>query len=184
MSAVPLKRWTREEYDRLIEAGVLSPEERVELLEGDLVRMWPQNPAHAIAISNVEEALREVFRTGFYVRVQMPIVGGDDSEPEPDVAVVRGHRRNYVRAHPATAVLVVEVSDSTLDYDRRRKGSAYARTDVLDYWIVNLVNRLVEVYRDPTDDRGYQTMERFRPGETITPLGAPLASIAVDDLLP
>jgi Uma2 family endonuclease len=184
MSVVPLKRWTREEYDRLIAAGVLSPEERVELLEGDVVRMWPQNPAHAIAISNVEEALRGVFRTGYYVRVQMPFVGGDDSEPEPDVAVVRGHRRDYVQAHPATAILLVEVSDSTLDYDRRRKGPAYARADVFDYWIVNLVDRLVEVYRDPTADRGYQSVQRFRPGETIIPLGAPFASIAVDDLLP
>ncbi len=184
MSVVPLKRWTRAEYDRLVEAGVLSPEERVELLEGDIVRMWPQKPAHAIATINVEEALRAVFHTGFYVRVQMPFIGVDDSEPEPDVVVVRGHRRDHVQAHPSTAILIVEVSDSTLDYDRWRKGAANARTDVLDYWIVNLVNRLVEVYRDPTTDRGYQTMERFRPGETITPLGAPLASIAVDDLLP
>src|ERR1700680_355083 len=124
MSAVPLKRWTREEYDRLIGAGILSPEERVELLEGEIVRMWPQNPAHALAIRNTEETLRAIFRTGFDVRVQMPFVGGGDSEPEPDVAVVRGHRRDYFQAHPATAVLVVEVADSTLDYDRRRKGPA------------------------------------------------------------
>src|SRR5713226_5598402 len=178
MSVVPLKRWTREEYDRLTGAGVLSPDERVELLEGDIVRVWPQNPAHALAIRNTEEMLREEFRAGFDVRVQMPFVGADDSEPEPDVAVVRGHRRDYFGAHPATAVLLVEVADSTLDYDRRHKGPAYARADVLDYWIVNLVERVVEVYRDPTGDRGYQTVRRFRPGETITPLGAPLASIA------
>jgi Uma2 family endonuclease len=184
MSAVLLKRWTREEYDRLVAAGVLSPEERVELLEGDLVRMLPQNPGHSVAISNVEEALRAVFRVGFYVRVQMPFVGGDDSEPEPDVAVVRGQRRDYLLAHPATAVLLVEVSDSTLAYDRQRKGPAYARAEVPEYWIVNLVDRLVEGYRDPTADRGYQTVRRVRPGEAIVPLGAPLATIAVDDLLP
>src|SRR5438270_14046496 len=106
MSAVQLKRWTREEYDRLVAAGVLSPAERVELLEGDIVRMWPQSPAHALAIRNAEEALRLVFGTGFDVRVQLPFVGGEDSEPEPDVAVVQGHRRDYVRAHPALAVLV------------------------------------------------------------------------------
>src|SRR2546422_312678 len=140
MSAVPLKRWTREEYDRLIGAGVLSPEERVELLEGDIVRMWPQNPAHALAIRNTEEALREIFRMGFDVRVQLPFAAGGASEPEPAVAVIRGHRRYFFHAHRATAVLLVEVSDSTLDYDRRRKGSAYAVADVLDYWIVNLVD--------------------------------------------
>ena len=114
----------------------------------------------------------------------MPFVGGDDSEPEPDVAVVRGHQRDYIRAHPDTAVLVVEVSDSTLDYDRRRKGPAYARAEVPEYWVVNLVDHLVEVYRDPMADRGYQTVLTLRPGETIAPLGAPFASIAVDDLLP
>jgi Uma2 family endonuclease len=183
MSTVSLKRWTREEYDRLIAAGVLSPEERVELLEGDIVRMWPPNPAHALAVRNAEEALREVFRAGFDVRVQMPFIA-DDSEPEPDVAVVRGHRRDYRQDHPASAVLLVEVSNTTLDYDRRRKGPAYARAGVPEYWIVNLFARVVEVYRDPTPDRGYQTSQTVRPGEWITPLAAPTASVAVDDLLP
>lgn len=184
MSTVTLKRWTREEYDRLVASGILAPNERVELLEGDIVRMWPQGPAHAIGIINAEEALRAVFRQGYYIRVQMPFVGGDSSEPEPDVAVVRGHRRDHVQAHPATAVLLVEVSDSTLDYDRRRKGVAYARAGVPEYWILNLVERRVEVYRDPTPDRGYQTMLSYGPGESIRPLEAPAARIAVEDLLP
>lgn len=181
---VTLKRWTRVEYDRLVDAGVLSPEERVELLEGDIVRMWPQKPGHSTAIGNVEDVLRAIFRTNVHVRVQMPFLGDDFSEPEPDIAVVRGHRRDYLVAHPATAVLLVEVSDSTLDYDRRRKGPAYARADVAEYWIVNLVDRVIEVYRDPTPDRGYQTVTRHRPGESFSPLAAPGATIAVDDLLP
>jgi Uma2 family endonuclease len=179
-----VKRWTREEYDRLIAAGILSPEERIELLDGELVRMWPQNPAHALAIRNVEEALRGIFRTGFDVRVQLPFIASDASEPEPDVAVVRGHRRDYFATHPAAAVLLVEVSDSTLDYDRRRKGLTYAQADVLDYWIVNLIDRLVEVYRDPTVAHGYRTVTRHHPGDAISPLSAPSASILVDDLLP
>jgi Uma2 family endonuclease len=183
MSDVALKRWTRKEYDRLVASGILSPEERVELLEGDIVRMLPQNPAHAIAVSNAEEALREVFRAGFYVRVQMPFIV-EDSEPEPDVAVVRGHRRDYVQDHPAMAVLLVEASDSTLDYDRRRKGPAYARAGVPEYWIVNLVGRVVEAYRDPTGDGGYQSVQTFGPGEAIMPLGAQAATIFVDVLLP
>jgi Uma2 family endonuclease len=184
MSSVSLKRWTREEYDRLVEAGILAPDERVELLEGDIVRMWPQSPVHALATRNVEEALRAVFQLGFDVRVQLPFGADDNSEPEPDVAVVRGHRRDYYQAHPTTAVLLVEVSDSTLDYDRRRKAPAYARADVPEYWIVNLVHRQIEVYHDPTPDRGYQTVRRLSPGETISLLGAPSASIFVDDLLP
>ena len=184
MSALSLKRWSREEYDRLVESGVLSPEERVELLEGDIVRMWPQSPGHAGAAINVEEALRQVFRTGYHLRVQMPFLGRDDSEPEPDVTVVRGHQRDYFRAHPSTAVLLVEVSDSTLVYDRRRKGPSYARANVPDYWIVNLVDRVVEVYRDPTPEHGYQSTQTYRATEAITPLGAPNASVPVDDLLP
>jgi Uma2 family endonuclease len=182
--AVSLKRWTRSEYDRLIDAGVLSPEERVELLDGDIVRMWPQNPGHSVAIGNVEDVLRDVFRTDAHIRIQMPFLGDDYSEPEPDIAVVRGHRRDYLVAHPATAILLVEVADSTLDYDRRRKGPAYARADVPEYWIVNLVERLIEVYRDPTPDRGYQTVSRFRPGDSFSPLAAPGTTFAVDDLLP
>jgi Uma2 family endonuclease len=183
VSAVSLKRWTRDEYDRLVASGILSPEERVELLEGDIVRMLPQNPAHALAVRDAEEALRNVFRSGFDVRVQMPFIV-DDSEPEPDVAVVRGHRREYIQAHPSSAALLVEVSDSTLDYDRRRKGPAYARAGVPDYWIVNLVDRRVEIYRDPMPDGGYQTVTTFGPGQTLVPLGTPSASVAVDDLLP
>jgi Uma2 family endonuclease len=184
MSAVPLKRWTREEYDRLVESGILSPEERVELLEGDIVRMWPQGPAHAVAVVNTEQALRRVFGSDYHARVQMPFVTDEDSEPEPDLAIVPGQPRDYILAHPSTAILLVEVSDTTLDYDRRRKGPAYARAGVPDYWIINLVDRLVEVYRGPTPDRGYQVAQRLRPGDALSPVGAPHATIAVDDLLP
>jgi Uma2 family endonuclease len=184
MTAISLKRWTRAEYDRLIEAGILSPVERVELLEGELVRMWPQGSGHATAVGLAEDALRDIFREGYTVRVQMPFIGGDDSEPEPDILVVHGGRRDYVGTHPALAVLLIEVSDSTLDYDRNRKGPAYARAGVEDYWIVNLVNRVVEVYRGPTPDRGYQSIGRYRPGQPVAPLAAPSALIAVDDLLP
>jgi Uma2 family endonuclease len=181
---VTLKRWTREEYDHLIAAGILSPEEHVELLEGDIVRMGPQGPAHALAVRNTEEALRLIFRSGFDVRPQLPFAEDDASEPEPDVAVVRGHRRDYRWAHPTSAVLIVEISDSTLDYDRRRKGPAYARANVPEYWILNLIDRRLEVYRDPTVDRGYQTTLTFGPGEMVSPLAAPNADVAVDDLLP
>src|SRR5262249_52853182 len=109
-----------------VESGILSPKERVELLEGDIVRMWPQGPAHAVAVANTEQALRRVFGSGYHARVQMPFVTGDNSEPEPDVAIVPGHPRNYILGHPSTAILLVEVADTTLDYDRRHKGPAHA----------------------------------------------------------
>jgi Uma2 family endonuclease len=139
--------------------------------------------ADTLAVSNCDEELRRVFGVGYYVRVQMPFLGEGASEPEPDVAVIRGHRRDFGGSHPASAVLLVEVSDSTLQFDRLRKGPAYARAGVPEYWIVNLVDRVVEVYRNPTQ-AGYQDVVVLRPGDMVAPLAAPSAGIAVAALLP
>ncbi|MGH7164603.1 MAG: Uma2 family endonuclease, partial [Nitrospiraceae bacterium] len=145
--AVALRRWTRQEYDRLVVEGFFHPEERLELMEGEIVRMTPQGSLHATAIRLVEEALRAAFGTGFDVRVQMPLALTDDSEPEPDVAVVTGNPRDYRDTHPSAAVLIVEVADATVPYDRERKRALYARVGIADYWIVNLLDRRLEVFR-------------------------------------
>src|SRR5207247_10672957 len=114
----------------------------------------------------------------------------DESEPEPDVMVVAGQIRGHRDAHPERAALVVEVALSSLAFDRRHKGSLYARAGVADYWIVNLVDRVVEVRRRPAPDPGadfgaaYQDIELARPGATLTPLAKPAARVAVADLLP
>ena len=184
MSAVQLKRWSREEYDKMIEAGVFSPDERVELVEGDIVQMTAQNALHAAGVQAAEDALRTAYGPGFSVRTQLPLAIGPDSEPEPNVAVVRGHWRDYVKAHPTTALLVVEVSDSSLDFDRRRKARVYAHAGIPEYWIVNLIDRLVEVYRDPRADVGYETRLTFDVNQALSPLTLPSASIAAKDLLP
>jgi Uma2 family endonuclease len=184
MSAIQLKRWSREEYDKMIEAGVFSPDERVELVEGDIIQMTAQNARHAAAVRAAEEALRLAFGRAYDVRVQLPLALGPDSEPEPDVAVVRGHWRDYVNAHPTTALLVVEVADSSLDFDRRRKGRIYAQAGIPEYWIVNLIDRGLDVFRDPRPGGGYQTEQRFGADGAISPLTMPAARIAVKDLLP
>ena len=150
--SVRTRRWTRAEYDRLIAVGVFSPGDPVELLGGELIVAEPQGEAHYTAICLVAEALRAAFGAGWVVRSQGPVALDDESEPEPDVALVPGRVRDYHREHPARPVLVVEVAESSLLLDRRHKGSLYARARLDDYWIVNLVDRVLEVYRQPVAD--------------------------------
>jgi Uma2 family endonuclease len=184
------RRWTRDQYHHLADAGILGPEERVQLIEGEIVVMAAQKSPHFTAICAGEEALRAAFGPGYHVRVQGPLALGDYGEPEPDLAVVPGSFRDYEAAHPTSAVLVLEVSDTTLGLDRRRKGSLYARAGLPEYWLVNLPARRVEVYRDPAPDPAapygarYQTRQVFGEHETVSPLSAPQARIAVADLLP
>ncbi len=187
---VQIRRWTRVQYDRLIEAGIFQTGDRVELLGGQICVSEPQNSPHATAICLAEEALRQAFAGSWSIRVQMPIALDQESEPEPDLTVVPGGPRDYLADHPARPVLVVEVSDSSLALDREHKGSLYARARLRDYWIVNLVDRVVEVYREPGPDatafRGwaYRSIQKLYPEQSVTPLAAPTARIAVADLLP
>jgi Uma2 family endonuclease len=137
-----------------------------------------------------EDALRLVFPQGFDVRTQLPLALGEYSEPEPDVAVVVGSARDYANAHPTTAVLVVEIADSTLALDRHTKASLYAAAGVPEYWIVNLVERQIEIYREPTPmdgtpfGYGYRTRVMALPGEEIAVPIASAARLRVDGFLP
>ena len=187
---VRTRRWTRKEYDRLIEIGFFDEDEPVELVGGQLIVAEPKGTGHSVALQLAAEALRRAFGAGWTVRVQDPIAPDDESEPEPDVAVVAGSPREYLAAHPSRPALVLEVSNSSLAFDRRDKGSLYARAQILDYWIVNLVDRVLEVYRDPVLSAdalygwSYARVLRLGPEATISPVAAPAASISVTDLLP
>ncbi len=176
-------QWTRERYLQAFEAGVFGPEARVELLDGEVVEMSPQQSPHATALSLTQYALDDAFGQNFYVRVQLPLNLGNDSQPEPDLAVVQGQPRTYAKAHPQTAELVVEISDSTLRFDQTKKLAVYAQAGIAEYWIVNLIENTVEVYRDPRGT-AYGSKATYAPGDAITPLAAPGASVAVSDLLP
>lgn len=183
MKAIEMRRWTREEYDKMIAAGLFDPGERVELIDGEILQMTAQGSAHFTAVRLAEEALRKAFGAGFDVRVQGPLGISRSSEPEPDVAVVRGAPRDYRDAHPSTAVMIVEVADTSLEYDRQRKRSLYARAGLQDYWIVNLEDRCVEVYRDP-EQASYRSSQRFFAGDQVSPLATPEARIPVEEMLP
>src|SRR5437867_1487161 len=190
MSAVELRRWTRDEYDRMIRAGIFAPEERVELIDGEILYVSPQDSPHAVAICLTPNALQRAFGAEFHVRVQLPLALDPHSEPEPDITVVQGTPRDYVDHHPEIPALLVEVADSSLAHDRARKGSLYARAGVADYWIVNLVDGCLEVYRDPVPSSEawygweYASARRYRPEESVAPLAAPESPVKVADLLP
>ena len=184
------RRWTRVEYDRLIDAGVFQPSKPIELLGGLLVVAEPQGDAHFTAIRLAEDALRAAFGPGWEVRGQGPIALDAESEPEPDVAVVPGTVRDYREGHPTHAVLVVEVAESSLRSDRQNKGSLYARAGIADYWIVNLVDRVLEVYREPGPDPAapfgwrYHSVTLIGLDGSVSPLAAHGRPISVVDLLP
>ena len=184
------RRFTRLEYERMIECGIFTPGERIELIAGALLVAEPQGSRHSTAINLVADAVRVAFGAGWYVRVQLPIALDDDSEPEPDVAVVPGAPRDHRDAHPSRPALVVEVAEESLRGDRGHKGSLYARGGVTDYWIVDVVSGALEVYRLPSPSAAaplgwtYADRRRLEAKETVSPLAAPGAIIAVADLLP
>jgi Uma2 family endonuclease len=185
----PELAWTKEEYYRLGELGFFRGR-RVELIGGMLMVLSPQGAPHGAVLAHVARILEQVFASGCHVRWQLPLDLGATSEPEPDIAVVVGQPLDYLNGHPADAILVVEVSDTMLAYDRGRKASLYASVGIRDYWIINLVTPQVEVYRDPIPDANEPFGHRYGqrtdllPGDTVSPLALSAIVIPVVDLLP
>jgi len=184
------RRWTRDEYYRMADLGFFE-DQRVELIDGEIFKMPPQKDVHAIVVGLVHRAVVAAFGPAVWVREQMPISLPNASEPEPDVSVVKGEPRNYLgKGHPRSALLVVEVSDTTWLFDRRRKASLYASAGIEDYWIVNLVDVRLEVLRNSVRDiaqpHGYRYDESviLKSGDAISPLAIPQSAIKVSDLLP
>jgi Uma2 family endonuclease len=175
-----IRKLRREEYDRLVELGVFS-DERIELLEGALIEMSPQCPKHSGTVRRLTALLVPLFEsTGrAQVRVQLPFAATDDSEPEPDVAVVPNG--DDMHEHPARAHLLIEVSESTLAKDRR-KASLYAKAGVREYWIVNLDANLIEVHSDIAAG-AYTRVTPYRFGETVTLIDFNDVTIPVNKIL-
>jgi Uma2 family endonuclease len=184
------RRWTRAEYDRLVEIGVFRPGERIELLDGQLVVREPQSSGHTGGIRRVVETLRRALDPAVWqIDSQFPFALDDDSEPEPDVAVVPYDAEHYRHAHPSRAVLLVEVSGSSYRIDRRFKAGLYARAAVPEYWIVALTRGTLEIHRAPEASGEaaygwrYGSVEVLAREATVTPLFAPSVVIAVADLI-
>jgi Uma2 family endonuclease len=186
---VTLRRWKRSEYDHLVELGLFEGEP-LELIGGQIVVAEPQSAYHVSAIGTAEYALRALLPGGWTVRTQAPVALDDESEPEPDLAVVPGRPADYRAAHPARPVLVVEVAHSSVAFDRLHKASLYARAGIQDYWIVNLVDRVLEVHREPAADPvapygwRYRSVGVLAPPAAVDLLAIPPLEIPVADLLP
>jgi Uma2 family endonuclease len=187
---VQIRRWKRVEYDRLIECGIFRDDERIELIDGLLLVKEPQSSPHAAGIRCVFAALQTAFGADWHIDMQLPIALDDDSEPEPDVSVLRRTPDRYASGHPSAPVLVVEVALTRPAFNRRRKGGLYARARVPEYWILNLVDRILEVRRTPRRSKnaryGWQYSDAVVLGfeDSVVPLVAPTATIRVADLLP
>ncbi|PYM25975.1 MAG: hypothetical protein DMD78_05130 [Candidatus Rokuibacteriota bacterium] len=185
-----IRRWTRVEYDRLVDLGVFQPGERLELLDGWLVVREPQGTGHSAAIRRVLAVLRRTLGETWQIDSQLPVALDDLSEPEPDVFVVPRDPNNYLDAHPSHPLLIVEVAESSYRIDHEYKASLYARATVPEYWIVDLVHETVEVHREPEESAAarygwrYRSLETLRPPASVAPLIAPDRAIAVASLLP
>ena len=187
-------KWTRDQYYSLLDSDALNEDTKVELIGGEIITegmldRMTQGSKHSAEVGMVRDLVAPVAPSDSCIRVQVPLSLGVDSDPEPDIAVVAGSQRDYLERLPTTALLVIEVSDTTLRFDRTYKASLYASARIPEYWIVNLPDRRLEVHREPVTDSDqpfghrYASVMAYSQEETITPLGAK-AGILVKDLLP
>ena len=166
-------RFTREDYHRIANSGVLDQHARVELIEGEIVRMSPKGAAHETCLSTLLRQLFAVLGEDWVIRCQSPVVIGDWSEPEPDLSIVAGPIDTYRDRHPygSEVALAIEISDSSLEYDRTTKARLYAEAQIPNYWIFNLVDRCVEIHQQPerfADDLwGYRQVSRVTSQQVL-----------------
>jgi Uma2 family endonuclease len=179
-----LKRWTVDDYHRMISSGILAPGDRVELLDGQIVEMVPQDPPHASRIDDGGDYLKAIFANRAKVRVQLPITLVPGSEPEPDFAIVRLDADRYRdrHPHPQDVLLLIEVADSTLKRDRIYKAQIYAKAGIAEYWIVDIQNRQVIVLKNSQGD-GYQSEQTFTEIDQIAPLLLPEVVVSLRSLI-
>lgn len=185
-----IARFSVARYQRMIETGILTSEDKVELLENYVVLKMPRNPPHDGTIQAITETLKSILPQGWGLRVQLTVVLAD-SQPEPDFCIVRGNARSYFTHHPGPndAGLIIEVADSSLLRDQRDKTRIYARGNIPCYWIVNFVDQRIEVFTQPSGPVAvpyYATFQLYQPGDSVPILldGNTVATVPVDELLP
>jgi Uma2 family endonuclease len=180
---LPQRRWTVDEYHRMVAAGILTAGDRVELLDGQIIEMVPQEPPHASTTSSFGNDFVVLFAGKAWVRQQLPITIAPNSEPEPDIAVVKIDSKRYRDRHPIPedVYLLIEVADSTLNYDRTRKVKAYAKAKIPEYWIVDVNQRQLLVFREPQADM-YQVEQVLGETDAIASLSFPEITVQLADL--
>jgi Uma2 family endonuclease len=185
MAVADVRLWTVDEYHQILEAGILNDEDSVELLAGKILQMSPQRPPHAATTQCASDYLRSLLKEKATVRVQSPITLPPNSEPEPDIAIVRVDSRHYLNRHPNAAdiYLLIEVADRTLRRDCHKKAAAYARAGIADYWILNLNKQQLHIFRQPTGVK-YQKQIILNREDTVSLLTFPQINIKVACLFP
>ena len=180
-----IRLWSIADYHQMIEAGILDEDDRVELLEGKIVCMSPQRPFHAASVQRSSRLLFQLLSDRAEIRVQLPVILGNDSEPEPDLAVVRFDADEYSFRHPEVLdiYLLIEVADSTIAKDRNQKARIYAKNRVLEYWILDLQKRQVYVFRQP-EEGVYREKLILNSDDSITMQAFPDVAIALNDMFP
>ncbi|WP_414754397.1 Uma2 family endonuclease [Anabaena sp. CCY 9910] len=184
-TTLQLRLWTVEEYHRMAEAGIFGADERVELLEGKIIWMIAKGTAHRSAVGRTDYLLKNILGERAWVSIQDPIKLNDRSEPEPDIAVVKIDPLDYADHHPTPSevYLIIEVADSSLKLDCVTKSQAYSQAGITDYWVLDVINRQLQVFRQPTP-QGYESKVVLAEDATIAPLEFPDLQIAVLDMLP
>jgi len=185
MSALLEKRYFNvDEYYRMAEAGVLKPDDRVELIEGEIIKMRPIGSTHAACVARLDDLFRNLTKRKAMIRVQSPVRLGEFSEPVPDVALLKSRKDYYAARHPLPSdiFLIVEVADTTVLSDREIKVPLYARSGIPEVWLINLPKKVVEVYAEGSAGR-YRKSFKYRSGETVVAETFPELLVAVDDIL-
>ena len=181
-----LERWhfNVDQYYRLAEAGVLQPDDRVELIEGEIIRVPPIGSPHAARVTRISYILRDVFERRAIISVQDPVRLDDFSEPVPDVALLQPREDFYAAQHPTPkdVLLIVEVSDSTTFTDRNVKVPLYARAEIPEVWLVNLPKQVIEVYSEPAEGK-YQKAKTFSLDEVLTSPTLANLSLRVEEII-
>ncbi|MBE9036390.1 Uma2 family endonuclease [aff. Roholtiella sp. LEGE 12411] len=180
-----LRQWTVAEYQKMAAAGIFHPEERVELIAGQIIRMSAKGTAHTSAVGRTAKVLRHLLENRADIRTQDPIQLDNFSEPEPDIAVVKIDPLDYADHHPTTSelFLIIEVADSSFKYDRETKGKVYAQSKIRDYWVLDVINRKLHVFREPTQE-GYDSEVIFTEDTIVSSLQFPGIAIAIAQILP
>lgn len=174
MTATQLRRWTVAEYHQMLAVGLLKSSDRLELLNGQIIEMSPQEPPHAATTRRVGRYLDRYLGGLADIRTQLPITLGENSEPEPDIAIARLDGQEYGDRHPQAADLfwVIEIADSTLNKDRREKARIYGQAGIPEYWVLDVKRRRAFVLREPGES-GYQDIQEYSPETTLAPLAFP-----------
>jgi Uma2 family endonuclease len=185
LSSDSLKYWTVQDYDRMSDLGILNPSERTELIAGQIVLMVAKGTAHVVSLQLLADVLRQQLGDAALIRTQDPVVLDDFSEPEPDLAIVKGNILDYTDRHPlpADVHLVVEVANSTLKYDCEVKDKLYAQAGIPEYWVINLQDRQVHVFREPTPT-GYRQQFLLTELQSISALAFSAIAFPITSILP